>query len=219
MNTEQPARPQPAPMSKVFPSVGPQLRLAYRELTIAATGDQDQVAALGDVASLPRPWDPPTCQRPDLREELWMWLEEVVDWLNHEYIWDNNGFVPRCWPRHPHLVHEIAVLADQRRRAGMALNSDALEEWHRYCLPAFVDRMKMRCKEHCEEGHGAWPARSRYIRYTGEEASRDRGDAYAADVEHAATAGIGRRRPAPTAPPAPHLASVNLDTGEVVDED
>lgn len=32
-------------------------------------------------------------------------------------------------------VHEIAVLADQRRRAGYALTSDATERWHRYNLP------------------------------------------------------------------------------------
>jgi hypothetical protein len=39
--------------------------------------------------------------------------------------------IPGCWPQHPHLVHEIAVLADQRRRAGTARTSDVLEEWHR----------------------------------------------------------------------------------------
>jgi type IV secretion system protein VirD4 len=29
-------------------------------------------------------------------------------------------FIPACWPKHPHLVHDLAVLADQRRRAGRA---------------------------------------------------------------------------------------------------
>jgi hypothetical protein len=47
--------------------------------------------------------------------------------------------IPACWPQHPHLVHEIVVLADQRRRAGHALTSDASKEWHRYSLPAFID--------------------------------------------------------------------------------
>ena len=78
---------------------------------------------------LPRPWDPPTCVDPDLRAELWEWLEAVVTWLNHEYVWDVSGIIPHCWPKHPHLVHEVAVLADLRRRAGQALSSDALEEW------------------------------------------------------------------------------------------
>ena len=63
------------------------------------------------------------------------WLDDVVIWLNHEYVWDVVAMIPACWPKHPHLVHEIAVLADLRRRAGHALTGDALEEWHRYALP------------------------------------------------------------------------------------
>lgn len=212
------ARSEPLPMTRRFPMVGPQLQLAYRELTIADKGDDEQVEALGDISALPRPWDPASCMRPDLREELWVWLEEVVDWLNHEYIWDEHGFIPQCWPKHPHLVHEIAVVADQRRRAGIALTSDALEDWHRYCLPAFVDRMKIRCKDHCGEGHRQWPARGAYTRYLSDAAGDGRRVAFAEDIEHAATTGAGRRRPMPTMPP-PHLASVNLDTGEVLDDE
>lgn len=55
-------------------------------------------------------------------------FEDVVIWLNREYTWDASGLIPSCWPLHPHLVHELAVLADQRRRAGLAMTSDALEE-------------------------------------------------------------------------------------------
>ena len=79
-----------------------------------------------------------------------MWLDAVVDWLVTEYVWDVTDTIPACWPQHPHLVHEIAVLADQRRRAGHAFSSDALEEWHRYSLPAFTERMKTRLRSHCE---------------------------------------------------------------------
>jgi hypothetical protein len=57
-------------------------------------------------------------------------------------------------------VHEIAVLADQRRRAGHAFTSDALEEWDRYSLPA--ERMKSRLRNNCEDGHQAWPAKGRH---------------------------------------------------------
>ena len=73
---------------------------------------------------------------------------EVVDWLISEYVWEAADTIPACWPQHPHLVHEIAVLADQRRRAGHALTSDALEEWHRYSLPAFTERVKSRLRNH-----------------------------------------------------------------------
>jgi hypothetical protein len=61
--------------------------------------------------------------------------------------------VPGCWPLHLPLVHEFAVLADQRRRAGQALTSDALEKWHRYSLPAFVERFVARLQGHYEDDH------------------------------------------------------------------
>ena len=74
--------------------------------------------------------------------------------------------IPACWPRHPHLVHEIAVLADLRRRAGHALTGDAMEEWHRYALPAFTERMRQRMKGHCEDkDHQPWPAQGRHTRH------------------------------------------------------
>ena len=121
----------------------PLLAVAYRDLYLAAEGTAQQKEMLGDPALLPRPWDPATCQDPLLRQEVWDWLEEFVVWFNREYVWDPNaGMIPSCWPQHPHLVHEIAVLADQRRRAGIATTSDLLEDWHRYAVPAFIDRMK-----------------------------------------------------------------------------
>jgi hypothetical protein len=88
--------------------------LAYRELELAATG-----------RLLPRPWEPATCRTPQLRQQLWCWLEAVVDWLTTENTWDVADTIPSCWPQ---LVHEIAVLADQRRRAGHAFTSMASGE-------------------------------------------------------------------------------------------
>jgi hypothetical protein len=41
-----------------------------------------------------------------------------------------------------------------------AFTSDALEEWHRYSVPAFTERMKTRLRNHCEDGHQAWPAKA-----------------------------------------------------------
>lgn len=212
MSTGVITEPGTGSMARLFPEGGSMLRLAYRELSIAANGNQEQVKALGPLHLLPRPWDPPTCRRPDLREQLWTWLDEVVDWLNHEYVWDVAAMIPACWPRHPHLVHEIAVLADQRRRAGLALTSDAMEEWHRYALPAFVERMRGRAKDHCEDGHQGWPARSRFARHVGHPAVEQRQEAYEADLAQ------GPRGHAPEPPEdRPRLASVNLDTGELTD--
>ena len=103
-----------------------------------------------------------------------MWLDAVVAWLVTEYVWEATDTIPACWPQHPHLVHEIAVLADQRRRAGHAFTSDVWEEWHRYSLPAFTERMKSRLGSHCEEGHQPWPANGRHTRYAAETSRRTR---------------------------------------------
>ena len=166
MTTDPATEPAEQPMIRAFPEGGALIRLAYRELSIAANGTKEQKNAIGNPHCLPRPWDPATCLNTELREQVWDWLEEVVTWLNREYVWDVSAVIPGCWPQHPHLVHEIAVLADQRRRAGTALTSDMLEEWHRYALPGFIDRMRARIKDHCEEGHQRWPASSRYARHT-----------------------------------------------------
>jgi hypothetical protein len=161
-----------------FPAPGRLVWLAYRELEHAASAAQDRLPAVGEIHLLPRPWDPPSCQTPHLREELWSWLDAVVTWLNVEYVWDVADAVPGCWPLHPHLVHEIAVLADQRRQAGHALTRDLLEEWHRYSLPAFVERMKARLRGHCEDDHEPWPATGRHHRHLAEPSRRRRTDAY-----------------------------------------
>lgn len=168
-----------------FPAPGPRVRLAYRELHIAANGTKEQKEALGidDISELPRPWNPETCQEPQLRHEVWTWLEDVVTWLNHEYTWDVAPLIPSCWPHHPHIVHEVAVVTDQRRRAMLAVTSDALEEWHRYCLPAFIDRMRSRLRDHCTDGHKGWPARGRHTRHNSEESCEERENLYAADVD------------------------------------
>ncbi|MGH3491722.1 MAG: hypothetical protein ACRDQ1_00620 [Sciscionella sp.] len=210
--TEDPSEQNPSAtevLARSFPEVGPLIRNACRELELAAHGTPTQRRLLGDPARLPRPWDPPSCADPGLRAEIWAWLEQVVAWLNHEYTWDIDGMIPACWPQHPHLVHEVAVLADQRRRAGTALTSDALEEWHRCALPAFAERMATRVRSHCEEGHQPWPAQPRHTRHTSKADVEARQHAYGADVQ--AAIGLARARD----PGGPRLSLVDLDTGEL----
>ena len=120
---------------------------------------------------------------------------------DHPCVWEATDTVPACWPQRPHLVHEIAVLADQRRRAGHAFTSDALEEWHRYSLPAFTERMKSRLRNHCEDGHQPWPAKGRHTRYTAEinrgtlaehyASARRCSESYRGEGSPASTAGAG----------------------------
>lgn len=173
-----------AGLVRAFPTPGPLLGTAYRDLYLAAEGSDNQKATIGDPNLLPKPWDPPTCRNPQLRAELWTWLDAVVIWVNHEYVWDPEGTIPPCWPLHPHIVQEVAVMADQRRRASVALDSNALEEWHRYTLPGFLERLRSRLKAHCDQDHQPWPARSRHVRHTGDGHAKRRRQAFDGDVQH-----------------------------------
>jgi hypothetical protein len=201
--------PVPAELTLAFPTPGPLLDSAYLDLYLAAEGSDNQKATIGEPSLLPQPWDPPTCRNPQLRAELWTWLQAVVVWFNHEYTWDPDGMIPACWPQHPHLVHEIAVLADQRRRAGIALDSDALEEWHRYSAPGFTERLQTRLKAHCEQDHQPWPARGRHASHTDQRVTDEQRRLFEADI---ATLGP----PQPTILNRPRLALLNTHTGEIV---
>ena len=189
-----------------FPMPGRLLTLAYRELDLAAEGTEEQQGALGPASELPRPWDPGTCSNQKLRRELWAWLEDVVTWLNHEYVFEPADAIPTCWPQHPHLVHEVAVLADQRRKAMYTFTSDAMEEWHRYSLPQFIERLKRRVEDHCNDGHPtSWPASGRFNRHTQDPAAANRQRRYVEDLKTAA------------ARATPHACEiVDPDTGEII---
>lgn len=200
------------PLGLPFPTPGPMIANAYRELDLAQHGDDKNRASLGNLDLLPRPWIPGSITNPRMRQELWEWLEAVTDWVNTEHVWDSTGMIPACWPMHPHLVHEIAVLADLRHKAGRAFTGDPLEEWHRYALPAFFDRIRTRTKTGCEERHREWPARAAYARFTAQ--ANNRADAYRLDHDHT------RQADDPTGP-IPRLQlidghNIRPDTGEVI---
>jgi len=192
--------PEPRLVVEPFPMPDTlELRAAFRQLFLAAEGTEDQKRSVGDPSGLPRPWEPGTCNKPALRAELWAWLDQVVTWHNQQHAWDVERVIPACWPHHPHLVHDIAVLADQRRRAQLAVTSDLLEEWHRYTLPAFHDRMKAQIRAHCDGQHQPWPARARAQRTASPDAERERELAFDNDL-HALP---------------PPLVLVHLHSGEI----
>ena len=174
----------PEPMIWPFPMpASPTLIRAYDNLYLAANGTDAQKRALGNPAQLPRPWDPGSITNPQLRYETWQWLEDVVTWFNHELVWNlGAGYIPACWPRHSHLVHEIAVLADQRRQASTHLTSDKLEEWHRYTVPNFLERLRQRVHDACEPDHTDWPGRTKHHRHGSNAATRR--VAFLADCDH-----------------------------------
>jgi len=205
-----------------FPEVGERMMSAYDDLFRAQVAKRpSEVIDLGPLNLLPRPWDLATIAMPALRAEVWQWLDAVVGWLNREYMWETGDLIPPCWPSHPHLVHELGVVADQRRRAGMAFTSDALEEWHRYCLPSFVDRMKARCRGFCEDGHLSAPGNARNIRYDTGSAVADRKALFADDLASAGEAAFSARANRPVTRLRFQLIDgmlVDTETGEIADD-
>jgi hypothetical protein len=149
-----------------FPRPTKLIASAFAQLQIAQSDDEVARKALGPLSELARPWDPASCPRV-LRKELWLWLDRVVCWLNHEYTWRADRMIPTCWPAHPHIAREVAVLACLRLSAGQALTADPMEEWHRYALPSFFERM-IGCLggSPCQPGsHRSWPGASRFTDY------------------------------------------------------
>ncbi len=200
-----------------FPAPGPLVRHAYSELDLARSGTDDQRRALGKLSVLPRPWDPPSCP-PALCTQIWAWLDQVADWINHEYIWQPDRFIPSCWPAHPHIAHELAVIADLRRTAGYAFSGDALEEWHRYALPAFLDRVSSRMGTCCGPAkHDDWPAAGRHREFRSARAANQRNDLFNRD----AMSNLDQEAKAQPAQLPPQLVlvngrTVNTATGEVM---
>jgi len=185
------------PVTHDFPEPPRLVSAAFAELQLARSDDpKDKAAkaALQPLSALSRPWDPPSCP-PALRQELWPWLDQVAGWINHEYSWQADRVIPACWPAHPHIVHELAVVASLRASAGHALTADPMEDWHRYVLPGFLDRLTARLGgTPCPPGeHKKWPGASRYADYEGAKAVEKRTGAFDAD---AGTGGSSKPPPA-----------------------
>lgn len=145
-----------------FPEPPALVRHALNQLRVVRSGDADAIAELGDLDDLAHPWEPAGCTA-KLRQQLWLWCDDVAAWVNREYAWRTTHLIPDCWPRHPHIANELPVLACLRVLALDALTPDLLEEWHRHTLPLFVERFSVRLGESCRTGkHVDWPAAPRY---------------------------------------------------------
>ena len=169
-------------MVTAFPAPPAQVRHALNTLAILRSGDAAAIAKLGDIEELPRPWDPASCP-PGLRQQLWLWCDDVAGWLNSEYSWRPLNLIPACWPSHPHLAQELPVLACLRAQAQDALGPELLEDWHRQVLPHFWERLATRLGEStCRTGsHQDWPAASRYDTYTSADAVTHRLELFGLD--------------------------------------
>ena len=176
-----------------FPKPPQEVRRALEQLRLAEDAGLDPTG----LPLLDRPWDPATCSI-HVRIRLWPWLDDVAAWLNRSYAWQTTQAIPSCWPAHPHLVHELAVLACLRATAADAAAPHALEEWHRYALPAFHARLAERLGIGCPPGrHTDWPARSWAAEYNSPQATAARqalfdGDLGATLTGHTPEAAGGR---------------------------
>jgi hypothetical protein len=150
-----------------FPQPGRLVQLAYRELDLATSRKQDHLLPLRDLANVPRLWDLGHLRDAAAAKGGLVVVGGCRHLVESRVRLGCCRCHPFCWPQHPHVVHEIAVLADQRHRAGRAPTGEALEEWHRYSLPDFTERMRTRLRNHCQEiisrgrARAATPATSR----------------------------------------------------------
>ena len=142
-----------------FPAPGELMAAVLTEWELIDDGQQPY------NVDLPRPWDPATCTDPPLRAELWAWLDRSVSWVNQQCLWDPSELIPPCWPHHPHLVHELAVLTVQRHQAGRTPTAWTLEQWQTHTLPTFLTRAHTRLRRHCDTDHQPTPATAAHNRH------------------------------------------------------
>ncbi len=164
-------------------------------------GDPDELERIGDVDDLPRPWDPTSCAG-ELRYDLWTWCDQVAEWVNQDYAWRPTLMVPACWPKHAHIAQELPTLACLRYAAGRASGPELLEDWHRYALPGFLERMTGRLGEgSCRSGkHNDWPAKPRHQAHLTDEAVEERKTLFFADANPPVPLRPERLRPVSLAP-------------------
>jgi hypothetical protein len=170
-----------------FPQPPRLIRTVLLRLQVLAHGDQHRVAELDHEDRLARPWLPDSCGN-RLRQQLWLWCDDVVTWLNVTYAWRPGQLIPDCWPAHPHIAAELPALACQRVLAEAAFEPEPLEDWHRYTLPLFLDRLDTRLgPSGCRTGkHDDWPAAPRQHAAQSRDSVASRQELFYADTHLAA---------------------------------
>jgi hypothetical protein len=160
-------------LAQPFPAPSPLILDSLDQLRLAASAPPVSEPDLRRLAILPRPWDPASCP-PELRSLIYRWLDEVVGWINQEHTWRVDRNIPICWLEHPHIVHELATVACLRWEAEHAVTAAVLEEWHRYTLPMFLERIVQRIgPTGCPPGrHQPHPGQTRNALYRDEAQAR-----------------------------------------------
>jgi hypothetical protein len=160
-------------MADPFPYPSPLIVDALDHLRLAAISPPTSEHELRGIAMLPRPWDPASCP-PELRTLIYTWLDDVASWINENHTWRVDRAIPICWPEHPHLVHELATITCLRWESDYAVTAATLEEWQRYTLPLFLDRIANRVgPTGCPPGkHQPHPGQARNFLYRRDDQAR-----------------------------------------------
>ena len=165
------------PMASPFPAPPGVVATVLDELRLAAASATDESEHESRrVAVMHRPWDPASCP-PELRRNVYAWLDKVVGWINEEHTWRTDRIIPICWDLHPHIVHELATVTCLRWEVTFARTAGPLAEWHRSTLPEFLQRVVNRIGETgCPPGrHQPSPGAGRNAIYRdGDEVARRR---------------------------------------------
>jgi hypothetical protein len=165
-----------------FPAPPTRVLAVFTRLQVLGSGSLAATANLDrEPAHVPRPWDPGDCDD-ELRFDVWEWCEDVASWFNREFAWRGFDGIPPCWPQHPYLAHEIAVLASQRYLAAQAIDPRLLDDWLRVSLPAFVDRMSTRTGDGCLTAHTEWPGAAAFHRYADKATADARRELFRTDT-------------------------------------
>ena len=100
---------------------------------------QDIESERDDEPAGVRPWD--LAHLPEeAREPVGQWLHDVARWLNRSYAWQAETVIPPCWPQHPHIALDLAVLAFGRLLTYQSATTTHPARWHDD-LQAFYHRM------------------------------------------------------------------------------
>ncbi|MBB1510639.1 hypothetical protein [Tessaracoccus sp. MC1756] len=142
-----------------FPLPTEAMQLALVDLALLGRGGEGAANILATGEVLPRIWDLTTVSDPVLLRETGAWLQSCVVWLNSQHAWFSSDLTPQCWEQHPSLVHQLGSLAASRYLAGESTDPAAMEEWHRYALPSYLERTREQ-RRGCEAKHQPWPARA-----------------------------------------------------------
>lgn len=187
------AMPLTGLMVHPFPEPGYTIRSTMETLQLATMDMPEDEQALHALAQMPRPWEPGSCTG-KLRDDLWVWLEEVAIWVNEQHLWNlNRPGIPECWPAHPHIVNDLAVLACSRYYTSYALTPAALEDWHRYHLPGFLERLRDRLGDACQPARHQAPPRQERDRSLRGAVANQRFQRFENDVAQADAQDLGGR--------------------------